>query len=80
MAWQDEIKMENILASAAPYGGPVAVRRDDKKFVKVQGSGQPIIFIFSSSGRQIASLKVICYFSTIRLNLPFLFLSGNADL
>lgn len=58
MAWQDEIKIENVIASAAPYGGPVAIRRDNKKFVKVQGSSQPIIFIFSSAGRQLASLKV----------------------
>lgn len=69
MAWQDEIKIENIIASAAPYGGPVAIRRDNKKFVKVQGSSQPVIFIFSSSGRQIASLKVF----TSSANISFHF-------
>lgn len=58
MAWRDEVNLDNLVAAAAQYGGPIAVRRDDKKIVKVQGSGQPIISLFSSSGIQIASIKV----------------------
>lgn len=58
MAWRDEVNLENLVTAAAQYGGPVAVRRDEKKIVKVQGTGQPIISIFSSSGIQIASIKV----------------------
>lgn len=59
MAWQDEVNLENCIASGAQYGGPIAVRRDDKKFVKVQGSAQPIISIYTSSGIHISVVKVI---------------------
>lgn len=65
MAWRDEVNLDNLVAAAAQYGGPVAVRRDEKKIVKVQGSGQPIISLFSSSGIQITSLKVQTYFKSI---------------
>lgn len=57
MAWHQEINLENYVAASASYGGPIALRRDDKKFVKVQGTGQPIISIYSGSGKQIASFK-----------------------
>ncbi|XP_050500351.1 vacuolar protein sorting-associated protein 16 homolog [Diabrotica virgifera virgifera] len=57
MAWQQEVNLDNYVASSASYGGPIAIRRDDQKFLKVQGSGQPIISIFSGSGKQIASFK-----------------------
>lgn len=58
MDWFQEVKLENFIASSAPYGGPVALRRDEQKFVKVQGTGQPTIHIYSGSGKQIASFKV----------------------
>lgn len=58
MAWRDDVNLETLVAAAAQYGGPIAVRRDEKKIVKVQGSGQPIISVFSGSGIQMASVKV----------------------
>ncbi|CAH0559319.1 unnamed protein product [Brassicogethes aeneus] len=57
MAWQQEINLDKFIVSCAPYGGPIAIRRDDRKIVKVQGSGQPIISIFSGYGKQITSFK-----------------------
>lgn len=57
MGWHQEVNMENIITAAAPYGGPIAIKRDELKFVKVQGSGQLIIPIFSGSGKQMASIK-----------------------
>jgi len=56
MAWQNEINMENVIVAVAPYGGPVALIRDRKKFVKVQGTGKPVISIYSSSGKNISSI------------------------
>jgi hypothetical protein len=56
MAWQNEINMENVSVAVAPYGGPVAVIRDRKKFVKVQGIGKPVISIYSASGKNISSI------------------------
>ncbi|KAJ8985073.1 hypothetical protein NQ317_019757 [Molorchus minor] len=57
MAWHQDVNLENFIASCGSYGGPIATRRDDQKFVKVQGTGQPIISIFSGSGKQIVSFK-----------------------
>jgi hypothetical protein len=58
MGWHQDINLENFIATSAPYGGPIAIRRDEQKFIKVQGPGQPIISIFSGSGKQITSFKV----------------------
>lgn len=58
MEWYQEITLENFVASCASYGGPIAIIRDEQKFIKVQGTGQPIISIFSGSGKLIASFKV----------------------
>ena len=47
MDWQNEINMENLSVAVGSYGGPIALIRDRKKFVKVQGIGKPIISIYS---------------------------------
>lgn len=57
MAWQHEVNVEHYIATSASYGGPIAIRRDDQKFIKVQSSGQPIITVYSGSGKQISSFK-----------------------
>ncbi|VEN47400.1 unnamed protein product [Callosobruchus maculatus] len=58
MFWQPNVNLSNFIASSASYGGPIAIRHNEQKFVKVQGSGgQPVISIFSGSGTQIASFK-----------------------
>lgn len=58
MEWPYDIDIENIVMSAAPYGGPIAIVRDRKKLVKVQVTGKPIIQVFSSSGHPISSILV----------------------
>ncbi|KAF2892196.1 hypothetical protein ILUMI_13977 [Ignelater luminosus] len=57
MGWHQDVNMDKVVADAAPYGGPIAVRRDEHKIVKVRGTGQPVVAIFSGSGKQIASIK-----------------------
>lgn len=57
MSWHQEINMDNIVLAGAPYGGPVAIKRDDSKIVKVQGSNQNLINIYSGSGKHMASIK-----------------------
>ncbi|KAI7815095.1 vacuolar protein sorting-associated protein [Rhyzopertha dominica] len=57
MGWQNEVNVENCILATAQYGGPIAVRRNDKKVVKVQGSAQPIVSIYSSSGQQISHIR-----------------------
>lgn len=58
MEWPNDLDIDNIVVSAAPYGGPIAVMRDRKKLIKVQTAGKPIIQIFSAPGYQISSILV----------------------
>ncbi|PSN30635.1 Vacuolar protein sorting-associated protein 16 [Blattella germanica] len=56
MGWQNEVNMENVSVAVGAFGGPIALIRDRKKFVKVQGIGKPIISIYSASGKNISSI------------------------
>ncbi|GLH07116.1 Vacuolar protein sorting-associated protein 16 homolog [Gryllus bimaculatus] len=56
MGWQHELRLENVAVASAPYGGPLAVVRDRKKFVQVQGSGKPVISLYSAAGQHLASI------------------------
>lgn len=58
MEWPHETDIENVVITAASYGGPIAIVRDRKKLVKVQIAGKPVISIFSSPGVQISSILV----------------------
>lgn len=58
MDWADAFNMENVIVTSCSYGGPLAVRRDPKKIVKIQGSGKPCISIFSASGQMISTIVV----------------------
>lgn len=58
MEWIDQINLEEMKVTVAPFGGPIAVVRSDSKFTTVQTSGKPIIFIFSPSGHLKTSIKV----------------------
>lgn len=55
MSWSHDVNLENYIVVSAPYGGPIAIKRDSSKVVKE--SGQPLISIFSGSGKNIASFK-----------------------
>nr|CAG4649104.1 EOG090X01BU [Scapholeberis mucronata]SVE93461.1 EOG090X01BU [Scapholeberis mucronata] len=57
MEWIDQINLEEMKVTVAPFGGPIAVVRSDSKFTTVQTSGKPIIFIFSPSGHLKTSIK-----------------------
>ncbi|KAM7426322.1 Vacuolar protein sorting-associated protein 16 [Porites harrisoni] len=59
MEWQDAVDLSRFIVSAAPFGGPIVLIRDDKHFAQVQGSviNKPIIHIFSSAGKELATVK-----------------------
>jgi len=60
---------------AAPYGGSIAVTRNPKKLVKVQGTNKPLILLYTSSGKLTAKLQVKPRFSLIHACLSlYLFL------
>ncbi|XP_063994060.1 vacuolar protein sorting-associated protein 16 homolog [Diachasmimorpha longicaudata] len=48
--FQREVDPGNLVV-ASPYGGTIAVTRDPKKFVKVQGSTKPLVSLYFSSGK-----------------------------
>ncbi|TGZ37732.1 Uncharacterized protein DBV15_02980 [Temnothorax longispinosus] len=56
ISFQYEISSNNLLV-AAPYGGSIAVTRNPKKLVKVQGSNKPLILLYTSSGKPTAKLQ-----------------------
>lgn len=58
MNW--DLNFENICVAAAQYGGPIAVIRDRKKFVRVQGASKPTILIYSAAGQIISSI-LVCF-------------------
>lgn len=62
MEWPPETDLECMMVAAAPYGGPMAIVRDPKLFVKVTGSSKPIIRIYTASGHLISTINV-CYFN-----------------
>ncbi|RLU24437.1 hypothetical protein DMN91_002526 [Ooceraea biroi] len=56
ISFQHEISTNNLLV-AAPYGGSIAVTRNPKKLVKVQGASKPLILLYTSSGKLTAKLQ-----------------------
>lgn len=53
------LDLGQMFVAAAPYGGPLAVVRDWKQFVKATTSGKPVIKIFTCSGNLLATINVI---------------------
>lgn len=61
MGWTTQkVDVENYAVVGASYGGPIAIIKDDKKFLRVtpQIPAKPIISIFTAAGRLISSIKV----------------------
>ncbi|XP_053409060.1 vacuolar protein sorting-associated protein 16 homolog [Mercenaria mercenaria] len=57
LEWGDQIDLSKFIVAAAPYGGPVALLRDDSNNPNISASVKPIIHVFTSSGRPIAQLR-----------------------
>lgn len=59
MQWPDDTQLHQMAVIAAPYGGPMAIVRDSKQFIKVGGSTvKPVIRIFTAAGNQLAAINV----------------------
>lgn len=59
MEWPSDTQLHQMSVIAAPYGGPMAIVRDAKQFIKVGGSTvKPVIHIFTAAGNQLAEIKV----------------------
>ncbi|KAI0208264.1 hypothetical protein LSAT2_007081 [Lamellibrachia satsuma] len=58
MEWSVDIDPEKFLIAVAPYGGPIALMRNDKNVPKAQRvTTKPFINIYTSAGRDIAHFK-----------------------
>uniref|UniRef100_A0A336MYR0 Vacuolar protein sorting-associated protein 16 homolog n=1 Tax=Culicoides sonorensis TaxID=179676 RepID=A0A336MYR0_CULSO len=51
------VDLRQMFVAAAPYGGPIAVVRDWKQFVKVATSGKPVLKIFTCSGNLLSTIN-----------------------
>lgn len=59
MQWPSDTQLHQMVVVAAPYGGPMAIVRDSKQFIKVGGSTvKPVIRIFTAAGNQLAAINV----------------------
>ncbi|XP_043252548.1 vacuolar protein sorting-associated protein 16 homolog isoform X1 [Colletes gigas] len=56
LSFQEEVSDNNLLA-AAPYGGSIAITRNPKKFVKVQGANKTMIYLYTSAGNLMAKFQ-----------------------
>lgn len=59
MQWPVDTELQQMMVAAAPYGGPMAIVRDAKEFIKVGGSTlKPVIRIYTSSGVLLSTINV----------------------
>lgn len=55
--WGEQLNLSDYIVAAGQFGGPIAIVRDDKQIQRVQVSGKPVVYIFSSCGQAISSFK-----------------------
>lgn len=58
MNWSMDDGLENMIVSGAQYGGPMAVVRDRKQFVRITGAAKPVITIYNGVGNVISKILV----------------------
>lgn len=56
--WPANTDLGQMFVAAAAFGGPLAVVRDWRQFVKATTSGKPVIKIFTCSGNLISTINV----------------------
>lgn len=58
MEWLDTIQIEDYHVCGAPFGGPIALIRDDKKLTQLTDEHlKPKLRIFTSSGKKLAEIE-----------------------
>ncbi|XP_059053540.1 vacuolar protein sorting-associated protein 16 homolog [Achroia grisella] len=56
MVWAMDEGLENMLVCGAPYGGPIAMVRDRKQFVRIVTTSKPVITIYNCVGNIISKI------------------------
>lgn len=76
MSWPPDLNLENIVMAVGQFGGPIAMARDNKKFIQKTGVNKPVIGIYSGSGVQISSVVVSIQITPRHPNLIISIFSG----
>lgn len=58
MVWSMDEGLGNMIVSGAQYGGPIAVVRDRKQFVRIVTTAKPVITIYNCVGNIISKILV----------------------
>ncbi|CAH2085639.1 unnamed protein product [Euphydryas editha] len=56
MIWSMDEGLGNMIVSGASYGGPIAVVRDRKQFVRIMSTAKPVITIYNCVGNTISKI------------------------
>lgn len=56
MNWSMDEGLDNMIVSGAQYGGPIAVVRDRKQFVRIMGTAKPVITLYNGVGTIISKI------------------------
>ncbi|XP_053605989.1 vacuolar protein sorting-associated protein 16 homolog [Plodia interpunctella] len=56
MVWALDEGLENMVVSGAPFGGPIAMVRDRKQFVRIVTTAKPVITIYNCVGTVISKI------------------------
>ncbi|KAK3602689.1 hypothetical protein CHS0354_017895 [Potamilus streckersoni] len=55
--WDDLIDVSKFVVSAAPYGGPLALMRDDSNNPNIAMVVKPIITVYTAAGKKISQMR-----------------------
>lgn len=56
MVWAMDEGLDHMIVSGAPYGGPIAVVRDRKQYVRILGTSKPVITLYNGVGTIISKI------------------------
>lgn len=57
LEWGDLIDLSKYVVAAAPYGGPLALMRDDSNNPNISASVKPMISVYTSAGKLVNTLR-----------------------
>ncbi|KAL3836276.1 hypothetical protein ACJMK2_021714 [Sinanodonta woodiana] len=55
--WDDLVDISKFVVAAAPYGGPLALMRDDSNNPSIAMVVKPIITVYTAAGRKISQMR-----------------------
>lgn len=56
MEWGENMNIDEYMICGAPFGGPLAMIRDDKKLIPVGADMRAKLWIFTSAGQMLAQV------------------------